>query len=97
MWRGQFEWGGKTSVIVCFNNFNQTLFLLRVCLLCKLKVIVTDHVKSFGKLQVTTNESQLVAKEFGQSKVTEEPDYLQLNEIPRSFPPRITNHTRVHG
>lgn len=62
-----------------------------------LKVIGIEHVKSFGKLQVTTDESQLVAKEFGQSKVTEEPDYLQINEIPRSFTPRITNPRRVHG
>ena len=88
---------GRKDPCHCFNNFNQMLFLLRVCLLCTLKVIVTEHVKSFGKLQVTSNESQLVAKEFGQSKVTEELDYLQLNEIPRSFPPRITNPTRVHG
>lgn len=62
-----------------------------------LKVIGIEHVKSFGKLQVTTDESQLVAKEFGQSKVTEEPDYLQINEIPRSFTPRITNPRRVRG
>ena len=66
-------------------------------MLCTLKVIGIEHVKSFGKLQVTTNESQLVAKEFGQCKVTEEPDYLQINEIPRSFTPRITNPRRIHG
>lgn len=81
-------WVGEGLLPVsAFNNFNQTSFLLRVCLLCTFNIIAAESVcESFGKRQMITNESQLVTKEFRQSNVTEEPDYVQLNEVPRSFP-----------
>lgn len=65
-WEGIENHGVASGGGECFNNFHQTLFLLRVCLLCTFNfIIVAEGIcESFGKLQMTTNERQLVTKEF---------------------------------